>query len=360
MKYWIQRWSQLRKKELISYPDDFPIHDIYRTIDTQEGLMSGFRELHEIFERCYEDILNDPAAMLLPVYDRNDYGYFSKEARDSREKSYQYAKVFYVLGYSGQWEQNGELWIQADQLKEQCKALKITNIDKFLKILSNYGFMTEGLVNGKIKNNTDIRISYPDNPHVMAAFYILAAKSKNTDRFQDFCRLNYRLFAGDWNTAEHGGGIDAVSDLFHSEQERKTAQKIHEELIKRKYVYNFQEWNEGPQIRYYQKEGDRNRNTNASFWLTSMDTELILYFRISNMDQAIAYIQNAPQSVIRNFLVSDTGCANRISGKCKSGISYQLDGKTIWRCGCCNPNFQVAPDMQDYLYYINAAELAGK
>lgn len=358
MKYWIQRWSQLRKKELISYPEEFPIHDSYQTMDTREGLMSGFEELHEIFARCYEDILNDPAGMLLPVYDMDEYGYFSKEARASREGSYQYAKVFYVLGYSGEWKQNGGLWIQADRLKEQCKALKVTNIGSYLKILGNYGIVTEGLVNGKVKNHTDIMISYPDNQNVMAALYILAVKSRNTNRFKDFCRLNYRLFEGDWSTIEYGGGIDAVSDLFHLEQDRETAQRIHEELIGRNYFYNFQEWNEGPQIRYYQKEGDRNRNTNASFWLTSMDTELRFYFRIANMDQVIAYIQNGPESVISNFLASDTGCANRISGKCVSGISYQLGGKTIWRCGCCNPNFQVTPNMQDYLYYINAVEIS--
>lgn len=30
MRYWIERWSQLRKKELMFYPNDFPIHDVYK------------------------------------------------------------------------------------------------------------------------------------------------------------------------------------------------------------------------------------------------------------------------------------------------------------------------------------------
>lgn len=29
MKYWIERWSQLRKKELIPYPPEFPINNVY-------------------------------------------------------------------------------------------------------------------------------------------------------------------------------------------------------------------------------------------------------------------------------------------------------------------------------------------
>ena len=360
MKYWIERWSQLRKKEVMSFPDEFPMHDVYKTVCTYEELKSGYKELHEIFMHCYEDILNDPAGMLLPIYDMNEYGYFSREARSSREESYKYAKIFYVLGYSGELKKNGEICISSDKLKEQCKALKITNFGAFLNILRNYGIVAEGLVNGKVKSNTDITVSYPDNKNVITVLYILAVKTYNTNRFMDFCRLNYKLFESDWSTIEYGNGVDAVSDLFHSEQDRMAARLIHEELLKRNYCFNFQNWNEGPQIRYYKKESDRNRNTNASFWLTSMDTELKLYFRIANMDKVLEYIKNCPDSVISNFLVSDNGCANRIAGTCVSGISYQLGGNTIWRCGCCNPNFQVVPTPQDYLYYIDAVEMAGK
>ncbi len=359
MKYWIERWTQLRKKELMPYPNEFPIHDVYNTLGTQEELKSGFKELREIFMHCYEDILHDPAAMLLPIYDMNAYGYFSKEARTSREESYRYAKIFYVLGYSGELTPNGELRIPAGNLKTQCKALKITNPGAFLNILGNYGIVTEGLINGKIKNNTEITVSYPTNKNVITVLYILAVKAKNTDRFTDFCRLHYRLFESDWNTTEYGNGVDFVSDLFHAEQDRKTAHLIHEELIKRNYCYNFQTWNEGPQIRYYKKEADRNRNANADFWLTSMDTEFKLYFRIKKMDKVLAYIKKCPENVISNFMVSDNGCANRISGACVSGISYQLNDKVIWRCGCCNPNFQVHPGIDDYLYYMNAVEMAG-
>ncbi len=119
MKYWIERWSLLRKKELMFYPDRFPVNDVYKTMCTWEELKKGFDELHEIFVRCYDDILTDPADMLLPLYDMNEYGYFSKEARSSREESYKYAKIFYVLGYVGELKQSGELCIRSDTLKVQ-------------------------------------------------------------------------------------------------------------------------------------------------------------------------------------------------------------------------------------------------
>ena len=81
--------------------------------------------------------------------------------------------------------------------------------------------------------------------------------------------------------------------------------------------------------------------------------------RIKHMDNVLSYIQKCPERVINNFMVSDAGCANRTSGTCASGISCQLGGRTIWRCGCCNPNFQVTPGPDDYLYYIDAVDMAG-
>lgn len=358
MKYWIERWSQLRKKELIEYPGEFPINDVYTAVCTSEEIQSGFAQLHSIFDRCYEDILNDPAGMLLPVYDMDEYGYFSKEARTSREMSYKYAKLFYVLGYSGELRPDGGLFILSDIFKEQCKAHKITSPGALIEILGNYGFFSGGLIKGKIKSNSALILYYPDNKNVINVLHHLAVKAKNTDRFIDFCRLNYRLLAGDLDTVGYGEGIDYVADILHSEQERKAALLIHGELVKRGFCYNFQDWNEGPQIRYYKKESDRKRNTNATFWLASMDAQLQLFFRIQDIEKALTYIETCPESVIGNFTVSDPGCGNRLSGKCVSGISYELGGNTVWRCGCCNPNFRVTPNERDYLYYINAADMA--
>lgn len=83
---------------MISCPNEFPINDVYKATCTHEELKNGFKELHEIFSHCYDDILNNLADMLLPPYDMNEYDYFSKEARASREESYKYAKVFMYWG----------------------------------------------------------------------------------------------------------------------------------------------------------------------------------------------------------------------------------------------------------------------
>ena len=96
----------------------------------------------------------------------------------------------------------------------------------------------------KIKNNSDIIVTCTDNKNVIAALYVLAVKENNTNRIKDFCRLNYKLLESDWDTVAYGCGVDHVSEVFLSEQDRKTAQLIHDELMKRDYCYNFHDWNE--------------------------------------------------------------------------------------------------------------------
>ena len=359
MKHWVERWSELRMKEMMDYSKNFAIHNDYLNMCTEEEIRNGFSELFDILQQIYKDASLNAEEMLLPVHDMNEFRYLSKEERLSRGASFKYAKFLYALGNAGELSSNSELLINPANLKRLCKELQITGINGCLEILTNYGFVFDGFVNGKIKDGLELVLQYPDNGNVMMVLYIMAVKAGNTNRVKDFCRLNYRLLKDDWNTANFGNGVDFVAELL-SEQEREVAYLIHEELMNRNYYFNFQEWNEGPQIRYYAKEADGKRNTNATFWLVSMETSMRFYFRLKQMKEALALIENAPESTIQNFLVSDNGCGNRIAGRCVSGVSYELCGRPIWRCGCCNPNFQVAPHKDDYMFYIDLVDSMGR
>ena len=359
MKYWVERWSELRMKEMIHYPGDFVIHNDYLKMLPEEDIRNGFGELFDVLYQIYKDASLDAEEMLLPTHDRNEYRYLSKEERLSRGASYKYAKLLYALGNVGELAQNNKLRINPVKFKMLCKELGIAGINGCLEILTNYGFVFDGLANGKIKDGAELILQYPDNANVIIVLNMMAVKARNTDKLKDFCRLNYRLLADDWNTADFGNGVEVVADLL-SEQEREVTYLLHDELMKRNYCFNFQEWNEGPQIRYYARETDCKRNTNASFWLVSMETSMRLYFRLKQMGEALALIENAPESVMQNFLISDNGCENRYAGRCVSGVSYELCGRTIWRCGCCNPNFQVVPSKDDYIFYIDLVDLIGR
>lgn len=358
-KYWVERWSKLRNKEMISYPKDFPINGEFVGIYSEEKLRSGFEELFRIMQQIYKDASLGAAKMLLPCHDMEKYSYLSKEERASRIASFKYAKFLFALGKAGELNANAELCIRTTDFKHLCKELQITGINGCLAILENYGFVFDGLVNGKVKDGNELVLMYPDNCNVLFALHIMAVKAENTGKEKDFYRLNYRLLKDGWNKADFGYSVDVVADLL-SEKDKETAYLIHEELMRRNYCFNFQEWNEGPQIRYFRKEAECKRNANAAFWMASMDTSLRLYFRMKNIDEGISLIEQTPESVIKQFLISDSGCVNRSAGRCVSGISYELCGKSIWRCGCCYPNFQVTPHKEDYLLFIDLVESVGR
>ena len=102
MKYWAERWSELRQKEMVDFPEEFFIHDEFTTLCSPDDIMNGFSELYEVLHRIYGDMAQDAEGMLLPLFDMQEYDYFAKETRVSREASYKYAKLLYALGCSGE------------------------------------------------------------------------------------------------------------------------------------------------------------------------------------------------------------------------------------------------------------------
>ena len=50
MKHWVERWSELRMKEMIDYPKNFAIHNDYLNMRTEEELRNGFSELVDILQ----------------------------------------------------------------------------------------------------------------------------------------------------------------------------------------------------------------------------------------------------------------------------------------------------------------------
>lgn len=49
MKYWVERWSELRKKEMVQYPKEFCIHQDCMEVCDEEEFRNGFEELFGIY-----------------------------------------------------------------------------------------------------------------------------------------------------------------------------------------------------------------------------------------------------------------------------------------------------------------------
>lgn len=43
MKYWAERWSELRQKEMVDFPEEFFIHDEFTTLCSTDDIMRGLQ-----------------------------------------------------------------------------------------------------------------------------------------------------------------------------------------------------------------------------------------------------------------------------------------------------------------------------
>ena len=121
MKYWVERWSELRMKEMIRYPEEFVIHNDYIKLLPEEDIRSGFGELFDVLYQIYRDASLDAEGMLLPAHDMNEYRYLSKEERLSRGVSYKYAKLLYALGRVGELANSNHNLIYRQQDDGKCE-----------------------------------------------------------------------------------------------------------------------------------------------------------------------------------------------------------------------------------------------
>jgi hypothetical protein len=82
-----------------------------------------------------------------------------------------------------------------------------------------------------------------------------------------------------------------------------------------------------------------------------------LAIRLRNVANCLAYLETCPESIKSHFRHGDLGCKNR---PCKSGVEYNFEGQTYWRCGCCHSHFVFKPLSTDIPHYLKLVELGEK
>ena len=331
-KYYINEWAEVRRDEVIRLPDDLK----------KDGT---FSQVWNIFIKIYDDIAKKPEDFGMPLYSPDEYGYGSKQAGESRQAPYRPFILLYNIFITGELK-DSEFIVNEQKFKDISK-VKHSSI--LLKKLPDYGFEISWPV-----------ITYPDNTDVLTVLYLMAAKAKNINRIIDFCRCHYKLLNNNLNTADYENDIDTVADLMHTKEEREFIYKFDSVLTGKGYYKGARGWNEGPGCAYYKTEREMEKKGPYHYWLLSYKTKLKLFLRIRNVTKCLDYLKKCPDSVKEIFLHSDPGCKIRENGLCKHGVSYELDGKTYWKCGCCSAPVQTEPKLKDIAHYINLLELGLK
>ena len=355
--YWIDEWALIRRNELIPLPEEFTIHDDFLKSMDKDEFVPAFRQIWAMFASLYEDMAKHPDSFGLPLYKREEYDYFSPQAREARNAPHRFFVFLYNILISGETKAHEFILDTA-----KFKAINdVKNTPLLFEKLQDSGFVCTGLKDHKIpKAASAITISYPDNRWTLAILKQMAEKAARLNRRRDFLNCHYRLFQDGLLEANYGDGADIVADQMKTKDERDFVYALDAALHGLGYLAQERSWNEGAGYAYYPTQREMQAKGAYHYLLLSWKSTLRLYLRIRSVEKCLEYLRECPGSVKQIFLSSDEGCANRRNGSCKSGVSYRIDETAYWRCGCCNAPFYFEPRIEDIAHYIKLVELGVK
>lgn len=361
--YYINEWAKVRRDEMVDIPYEIDIHNDFLKYFYYDDFNKAFRYIWKLFYRIYDDISVYPEKFKMPLVNPDEYRYGSLESGRSRSAAWLPIKLLYYISICSEF--------RFDHLSVDLYKFKTTNnvkqIHTLLEPLSVYGFVFDGLKNFKIlKSTTEFNVYYPGNEKVLAVLNLVAKKCENVNRGvkandfkNDFYSWNYRILADSFNTVSHDENIYYIYDKMHNDADRDFIIKFDKIMDEMGYYANQDAWNEGPGLRYYDRENYQGANVPYLFKMMSWKSKLILYLRIRNADRCLSYVKsNASDAIKEMFRKPEVGCGNRVN--CKSGVKYTFEGEEKWRCGCSAPAFRIQPDINDIQHYINLVKLGAK
>lgn len=133
----IGKWALIRRNELVDIPEKLEIHADFLQGISHEAFESTFREIGEMFYQIYSDMVETPQKFGLPLYKTDEYDYFSNQAREVRNASWQLFYFLFYLFVSGSFKQNIFV-VDTAEVRKINKAKK-TNV--LLEALCDYGFV---------------------------------------------------------------------------------------------------------------------------------------------------------------------------------------------------------------------------
>lgn len=357
----ITKWSMIRRNELVDVPASYPMHEDFYASTTEEEARKAFMDIHNMFYELYTKMAEEPEYFAFPTHQVGELDYFSKEEQDVRKKPWDIFLLLSAFLTNGELRGNS-VTVSAIEFTRNCK---LKNIPVYLKVLSDYGFVFQGLQKGKLPKTESFTIEYPDNNDVLMLLYLVANKVKNVQQKDEvnpasmevifrnaFISWNYRIVADNLQTMTKTEDYNYVADKLHSDSERETLKALHQELIKEGYQCKLAGHNEGPCARYYMGSA-----STYSFAANEMDGKLLLEMRMKKMDKCLEYLKECNGHIKEMFLKSDPGCQNRQNGTCHSSIRFELDGEERWHCGCCGSPFQILPVLEEVPAYVKLVQL---
>ena len=363
----VSQWALIRRGELVDIPAQLEIHpDFLQTLSHAE-FESAFREIGKMFYQLYSDIADSPQRFGLPLYKIDEYDYFSSQAREARTAPWNLFYFMFCLFACGNFK--GNVFITDTAEVRKINKAKKTNI--LLEALCDYGFVFDGIKKYRLSSGDYLKIDYPENGNLIEVLSVIAKKVKNTQlkdvknyysnmiAFSNaFIGWNYKVLTEDLHTCSVAENCDYVADKMHDKADREVIFLLDKLLIEHGYTRKKGDPNEGPSVRYFDKQ-----SATYDYALTSDMGKLYQELRIRNVEKCLEYLNECPNRIVEVFRHSDNGCQNLINGTCRYGIfgvKYEFENEEKWHCGCCGAPFRFHPTKEDIPHYLKLLELGGK
>lgn len=351
MKY--QYCCQNATEEILNHMIYSPIYykvDKKYLYDCDEmDFIDGFSCLWSTVQLIYKDIIMSPADYGLPLVNDISYPSFNSKANESTNSSKRLVGLMGIIGQVGEMV-NDELVVPIDQYILRLKALKskdkITNADKILKKLNDFGIVISDFTGKSFKKGADtFTISFPDNRNMMKAWkgYMMTEQ-----RRYEFYSLHYYLIIPPESLPENQHCITFGQYLNHGESEFFS--KFNDRMMEEKNFRCESAFSYQYTLEYSIKDKD-------SYIVRCFSNGNILdiRMRLKNISLYISYIESLPLHIKKLFMV-DSNC-RKCTENCAHRQEWQMDNINYVYCDYDNQIHIKDYILDDVEYYINLIKL---
>lgn len=121
--YLVSEWALIRRNELVNIPDQLEIHPDFLRLLSHEEFESAFKEIGELFYQIYSDMADSPWRFGLPLYQADEYDYFSNQAREARTAPWNLFYFMFCIFTCGTFKENVFV-ADTTEIKQMNKAKK--------------------------------------------------------------------------------------------------------------------------------------------------------------------------------------------------------------------------------------------
>jgi len=355
--YYVQVQAKRRRAEMIPVPDEFRVHpDLLMGLE-EEAFARGFRELHAILGRLYEEMRAVPDEFGLPLYEIAAYRPVGKEMRGSDASAYRMPNLFACLGRAGTVTPDG-LEVDREEFTRLTKAMRVRGLAPLVNRLCEAGF-TFSHWSGKAFDRKAERFlaGYSPVPAVMPVLKVAAVRAMEgyqgpKEHVSGHLRtMDYKLFA------EPGAPVRYdVSDFCHLIGPAATPffDAYHRFMTEKGYGYALDD--DFYRFQYLDSRGKPTLDyfRCADYRYGDKEGLTLLRLKLNCVDRYNDHVEDCPEQIKQGF--RDAWRCQHCTERCNRRVTYRIDGEMRESCICDAFAF-FSPRLEDLPIYQALFEL---